>query len=182
MPKSKLGPTPKFITGGCLCGSIRYRVTYPDDYDFDSGNYLCQCTQCRKQTGGLFLVSQQVPASALQWTSGTESLKEYAASTSGRRGFCGECGSVLFWRPTEPGLGAERSISFTIGSVDPLYLFGEGASDAPEGGAGDVPPEGFGRVLCSGSHVEWCANEIKGVTDDIPLLFRGKRVQGDLGA
>ncbi|ROT41446.1 glutathione-dependent formaldehyde-activating GFA [Sodiomyces alkalinus F11] len=173
MPKSSLGPTPKSITGGCLCGSVRYKITYPDDHDFDSSNYLCQCTQCRKQTGGLFLVSQQVPVSALEWTSGTETLKEYAASESGRRGFCGECGSVLFWRSV-----AGRTISPTIGSVDPLYLFGEGAG-ARFGGGEDVPAEGFGRVLCSGTYVEWCANEIKGVTDDIPLLFRGKRLQGN---
>ncbi|KAL2758809.1 hypothetical protein ACRALDRAFT_1061905 [Sodiomyces alcalophilus JCM 7366] len=179
MPKSQLGPTPKSITGGCLCGSIRYKITYPDDHDFDSSNYLCQCTQCRRQTGGLFLVSQLIPASALEWTSGTGTIKEYAASESGRRGFCGECGSVLFWRCTKSDPGTGQWISLTIGSVDPLYLFGEGASAGSEGG-GDVPAEGFGRVLCSGTCVEWCANEIKGVTDDIPLLFRGKRLQGGL--
>ena len=26
---------PEFITGGCLCGSIRYRVDFPKDHDFE---------------------------------------------------------------------------------------------------------------------------------------------------
>ncbi len=27
-------PTPKFIEGGCLCGTLRYRVDFPDNHDF----------------------------------------------------------------------------------------------------------------------------------------------------
>jgi hypothetical protein len=27
-------PRPKFVTGGCLCGSIRYRVEFNKDHDF----------------------------------------------------------------------------------------------------------------------------------------------------
>lgn len=57
-----------------------------------------------------------------------------------------------------------------VGSIDPLYLFGEGAE-----AGGEVPAEGFGRVLvsCGGEHC-WVGNEIKGVTDDIGLTGKGK--------
>jgi hypothetical protein len=28
-------PTPKFVTGGCVCNSLRYRVDFPTDHDFE---------------------------------------------------------------------------------------------------------------------------------------------------
>lgn len=60
----------------------------------------------------------------------------------------------------------------TTGSIDPLYLFGEGADD----GQGEVPKEGFGRALANmGGGSSWCANEIPGVTDGIEVLRRGER-------
>jgi len=66
-------------------------------------------------------------------------------------------------------------VTVMVGTVDALYLFGEG-SDQVEG----VPKEGYGRALASGMGAsEWCGNEIKGVTDEIPLLFRGKRHEGN---
>lgn len=27
-------PKPPRVTGGCLCGSVRYRVDFPHDFDF----------------------------------------------------------------------------------------------------------------------------------------------------
>ena len=51
-------------------------------------------------------------------------------------------------------------ISIGLGTVDPLYLWGEGADGV------DVPFGGYGRVLASGngSHF-YCQNTIPGVTD-----------------
>jgi len=61
--------------------------------------------------------------------------------------------------------------------VDPLYLFGDGAGEG-----NGVPKGGYGIALANGggSH-EWCGNEIKGVTDNIPFLGRklGKRYDGN---
>lgn len=28
-------PKPKYITGGCLCQSLTYRIDFPDDHDFE---------------------------------------------------------------------------------------------------------------------------------------------------
>lgn len=77
----------------------------------------------------------------------------------------------MYWR-REDG----PNISLAIGTVDPLYLFGEGAENSEE----DVPKEGFGRALanCCGGH-EWVRNEIKGVTDGLELLGVGPNGRGE---
>ncbi|CRK19005.1 putative glutathione-dependent formaldehyde-activating enzyme like protein [Verticillium longisporum] len=166
-----LGPIPETITGSCLCTALRYKITFPPSHDFAAASRLCQCTQCRKQTGGLFLAVFFVPASALAWTTPTEALKTYSATPGAQRGFCGSCGSFLYWRSDEG-----KGLSLSIGTVDPLYLFGEGAGETNE----EVPEGGFGMALCNGlGGTEWCFNEVKGVTDDMPLLHAGKRYRED---
>ncbi|KAK4125984.1 hypothetical protein N657DRAFT_568464 [Parathielavia appendiculata] len=163
-------PKPKFITGGCLCNSLRYRVNFPDDHDFEASFGTCQCTQCRKQSGSLFFTCHIIkPASTqFKFTSPTTTLKTFRASPEAERVFCGECGSWIYWKHSD-----KDYLCFTIGTVDPLYLFGEGADGV------EVPKGGFGLALASGAgeHV-WVGNEIKGVTDTIELLGRngGKRI------
>lgn len=114
----------------------------------------------------------QVPYSALTWTASTETLKNYYCTEGNARGFCTHCGTFLYWRRE-----AGPNISVAIGTVDPLYLFGEGWEDSE----GEVPKGGFGRALASGGggH-EWVGNEIPGVTDGLDILGadgRGTRVE-----
>jgi len=52
---------------------------------------------CRKQTGH-YLASTNVPRTALT-VQGEDRVKWYRSSDKVRRGFCGECGSTLFWDP-----------------------------------------------------------------------------------
>lgn len=92
------------LTGSCLCGAIRFEATSTKD-DADA----CHCRQCRKQSGHVW-ASVGVPHDALT-VSGEHSLKWYAATDEARRGFCGTCGSFLFWEATDAdyiavGLGA----------------------------------------------------------------------------
>ncbi|KAK0636539.1 Mss4-like protein [Bombardia bombarda] len=187
-------PTPKTITGGCLCGGLRYLVEFPIDHDFRAGSETCQCTQCRKQTGGLFLVSHRVSTAAFRFTGSHATLRQFNATPNVDRAFCSDCGSLIYWRPKD-----KSYLCFTVGTVDPLYLIGEGhpegvASTARGSGAagGDkasqpetesVPEGGYGMALANGcGRHYWCKNEIKGVTDGIPLLGmggRGTRCLGD---
>jgi hypothetical protein len=71
---------------------------------------MCHCGQCRKQTSHVY-VSTHVPKSALTMTAAAD-LRWYAATDAARRGFCGACGSVLFWDPA-----AEDSISVSLGAL-----------------------------------------------------------------
>ncbi|KAK3315425.1 glutathione-dependent formaldehyde-activating GFA [Apodospora peruviana] len=167
-----LGPLPKKVTGSCQCGKITYQISFPEDHDFKHSSGTCQCTQCRKSTSSLFFLYHKVPYKCFTWTSpNTDTLRNYYCTEGNARGFCSECGTFLYWR-RESG----ANISIAIGTVDPLYLFGEG-SDAT---GGEVPPNGFGRALanCCGVH-EWVANEIPGVTDELELLGVGPKGRGE---
>ncbi|KAI1747509.1 Mss4-like protein [Xylaria castorea] len=171
MASSTEFPKPKHVTGGCLCRSLTYMIDFPDNHDFEQNSITCQCTQCRQNTGSFFFPSHMVPLSALRWTSpSTDTLGRYHATPEAERGFCTRCGSFLYWRRVEPE--TERtSISIAVGTVDPLFLLGEGAD-----GTTEVPKGGFGVALANGAgrHL-WCENEIPGVTDKMEYLHGGRR-------
>ena len=76
--------------GACLCGAIGFAVACP----LPRPN-ACHCVQCRKQSGHVW-ASVDVSRSALTVT-GRPTW--FASSDKVRRGFCGTCGSFLFWDP-----------------------------------------------------------------------------------
>ena len=78
--------------GSCLCRAVRFTI----DAELDQPN-ACHCTECRKQTGH-FLASVSIPRTALQ-IDGAKAVRWYHSSAKVRRGFCGTCGSTLFWDP-----------------------------------------------------------------------------------
>ncbi|KEY68629.1 hypothetical protein S7711_00509 [Stachybotrys chartarum IBT 7711] len=92
---------PGTISGGCLCGSIRYSVTFPPGHDFVESN-----------SGALVWTAHRVPLSAITYTS-QSTLKKYQATPGMTRGICTECGSFLFWRK-ESG----EAISLSVGCFD----------------------------------------------------------------
>ena len=93
-------------TGGCLCGSVRYRVAG----DLRPIIY-CHCGQCRR-TSGHFVAATAAAADALEIVA-DESLAWFASSEHASRGFCRRCGSSLFWRP-EDG----NHVSIMAGTLD----------------------------------------------------------------
>ena len=74
------------ITGGCLCGSLRYEASEPPDL-----NGTCQCRACQKWTGGAYLAFAGFPKTAFRFTQGEP--KFYRSSAVMERGFCANCGS-----------------------------------------------------------------------------------------
>ena len=85
----------KTLTGGCMCGAVRYEW---QGAEF-SASY-CHCEDCRKATGGPYTVGVRVNEAGLTICSGK--TKGYTTiGNSGKeitREFCPECGSPLFTR------------------------------------------------------------------------------------
>jgi hypothetical protein len=95
------------INGSCLCGAVSFELAGPL-----SAPTACHCSQCRRQSGH-FWASTEAPRAALTLHGG-DALRWYQASDKARRGFCGTCGSFLFWDP----LGQDR-IAVAMGALDP---------------------------------------------------------------
>ena len=93
-------------TGACLCGAVNVEVAgelrAPD---------ACHCSQCRRQSGH-YWASTDVEREALT-VEGGEHVIWYQSPQKVRRGFCGRCGSVLFWDPP-----ARPRIAVAMGAFD----------------------------------------------------------------
>ena len=77
-------------TGRCLCGAVTYEVRGPM-----RGVVECHCKTCRRFSGGLWHATAVAREAVVIQDKGH--LKWYRSSERVRRGFCGTCGSSLFW-------------------------------------------------------------------------------------
>ena len=75
-------------TGKCLCGSVTFSAQGVDPHV-----HSCHCNMCRKWSGGPAL------AAAVEQVSftGEEHITRYDSSDWAQRGFCGRCGTNLFY-------------------------------------------------------------------------------------
>jgi hypothetical protein len=82
---------PKKISGGCLCGAIRYEGTTDP---IVQGH--CQCRSCQQATGTGHISIMAVPKDAITVT-GELTFYEKPADSGNvvRRGFCPTCGSSV---------------------------------------------------------------------------------------
>ncbi|HUF56516.1 MAG TPA: GFA family protein [Thermohalobaculum sp.] len=77
-------------TGGCACGAVRYRVAGPL-----RPVIACHCTECRRMSGH-YAAATACRRECLRLEAAA-SLRWWSSSADHRRGFCAECGSLLFW-------------------------------------------------------------------------------------
>ncbi len=77
-------------TGQCLCGAVQYEMQ-----GAGGEAVACHCSQCRRQSGH-YTAAAIVAKGDVTVTEDRE-LKWYTSSHEARCGFCGECGSLLFW-------------------------------------------------------------------------------------
>lgn len=83
--------------GQCLCGAVCYRVEgalRPVLY--------CHCGQCRR-TSGHYVAATAADSDILSIDDSQGALRWYRSSPFAQRGFCGECGSSLFWKRDDAG-------------------------------------------------------------------------------
>ena len=102
------------VTGGCLCGAVRYAIEAEPGSGLDAASLratYCHCSMCRKASGGAYASLLSIPRGAIAWTDASPTV--YRSSPVARRGFCGRCGSPLFYDGD-----AEVDLSVTVGSLD----------------------------------------------------------------
>ena len=83
-------------SGRCLCGAVVFRVFGPLRQVV-----ACHCGQCRKWHGHYAAYSQAQHSDVVFVRD--EELRWFRSSEKASRGFCGKCGSALFWRPAGSG-------------------------------------------------------------------------------
>ena len=79
------------MTGGCLCGQVRYSANVEPAIVA-----VCHCKNCQKQTGTAFSVLVGVPKTALSVQGNVKTFHD--TGDSGQpvdRNFCPECGSPI---------------------------------------------------------------------------------------
>lgn len=81
------------ITGGCLCGAVRYEI---DADSLEDDVSYCHCTMCRRWSGSAFGIFVRAPSALLRWTG--KQPKRYRSSHLAWRAFCDECGSPIYFQ------------------------------------------------------------------------------------
>lgn len=81
------------LTGGCLCGAIRYTVSAPVEKLI-----ACHCTDCQHASGTGASINALLPSSALAVTKGSTKVFSKPADSGNvlNRHFCADCGSPVY--------------------------------------------------------------------------------------
>ena len=99
---------PGIMSGGCLCGGVRYRVTGACREIIN-----CHCENCRR-THGHFAAYTSVRQSDLEFIHQHTLQWYHDESPDTYRGFCNGCGASLLWDARD-GRG---KVSIAAGSLD----------------------------------------------------------------
>ena len=103
------------LTGGCLCGALRYEAEGEPLY---AG--ICCCADCRKASGSGFIPFIGVAAGAVRFAG--EARQSRARAFRGGeavRNFCARCGGLVFGGI----VGEDSSHTLYAGSLDDPSLF-----------------------------------------------------------
>ena len=94
------------LTGGCLCGAMRYTAS-----PTHRGGYDCHCRMCQLARGNTRAAFINLRNHEVQWTANPPTL--YASSKFAQRGFCGHCGPPLSFECL-----ASEHMDLSVGSLD----------------------------------------------------------------
>jgi hypothetical protein len=79
------------VTGGCLCGGVRFEVEVP----FEKIT-ACHCTTCKKLSGGGGTVNGRARTGAIRILDGDQLLRTIQPEEGTGKTFCSSCGSNVF--------------------------------------------------------------------------------------
>lgn len=105
------------ITGGCLCGAVRYAT----DAEPDAARaVICHCTTCQRHSGSAFAAILGFPAGSVAITGPLRTYTEPGGQSGEpfHRRFCPDCGTPVVWQRE----GAPRML-ILAGTLDDTSLF-----------------------------------------------------------
>jgi hypothetical protein len=139
------------LTGGCLCGGVRFELTEPPV----SASY-CHCTRCQRRTGTAASASARIVPGSLRVVAGEELLRAFEPPDGFAKVFCSQCGSAMWSRnPKNPeDLGVRMGTFDRDPGVRPSHrqfvayaaawepIPDDGLTRYPEGRPRDAPTSG----------------------------------------
>lgn len=99
------------LTGGCLCGAVRYEVTAAP-----LGVYACHCTDCQKQSASAFALAVPVPRAVFRITAGSPAAWTRTSPTGATvlSWFCATCACRIYGERD----GRPNVLNIRAGSLD----------------------------------------------------------------
>jgi hypothetical protein len=97
------------LTGGCLCGGVRFEIAEP----LGSAGY-CHCTRCQRRTGTAASPQARIAPGSLRLVAGEELVRLFEPPDGFAKAFCSRCGSALWSRSPED----HDVISVRLGAFD----------------------------------------------------------------
>ncbi|MGZ3689760.1 MAG: GFA family protein [Bdellovibrionota bacterium] len=95
------------VSGRCYCGDLKFEIRFPTRY---CGH--CHCEDCRRSHSAAFVTWASVPETQFALLGGLVSWFESHPGV--RWGFCGRCGSSLFYQNEE----LPNRIDVTVAALD----------------------------------------------------------------
>lgn len=125
------------LTGGCLCGAVRYEIATPP-----LGTSYCHCEDCRRASGAPAVAWTFFRSSSLRFTASPPKTLHWAER---ERTFCPHCGTpISFFDPSIPQIfevttaSLDRPEDFPPGDHNwvsdrlPWFPTGDGLPEFPE--------------------------------------------------
>jgi hypothetical protein len=101
------------LTGGCLCGAVRFEIDAP----LQSAGY-CHCTRCQRRSGTAASPQARIAPGSLHITSGEDQVRSFEPPDHGfAKLYCAGCGAQLFSR--DPADGELKSVRLGVFDSDP---------------------------------------------------------------
>jgi hypothetical protein len=98
------------LTGGCLCGAVRFELTAPP-----TGAGSCHCRRCQRRSGAAWSTNATIAPGSLRLLQGAEHVRGWTPPDGGmEKCFCDVCGGHLFSRPP----GSEEVAGVRMGAFD----------------------------------------------------------------
>lgn len=91
------------LTGGCLCGGVRYAITAPP-----VKMTYCHCTRCQRRSGAASSPQLRVEPGSVRFLQGEELVRGWKPPDGFEKCFCGTCGGALFSKGPDGAIWSVR--------------------------------------------------------------------------